>query len=142
MVIGNFSGITAMLSMLESLTADPAELRPVTFVHAARDRANHAFGPHVRALAARRPNVQAIIVYEACAPGDEVGRHHDHEGRLTTELLRAHLRPGALVYSCGPAGFMAAVNGMLEQLQVPDERRFSEAFAPDASFTVRQARAA
>jgi len=37
-------------------------------------------------------------------------------------------------YYCGPLGFMAAVEGALDDLGVSLERRHSEAFAPDPSF--------
>ena len=142
LLLSGGSGITVMLSMLESLTADPGDLRPVAFLHAARDRGHHAFGTHVRALALRRPNVRVGIVYRTSTPADELGVHHDHSGRLMTPLLLANLLPGSLVYSCGPAGFMAAVEDMLDQLRVPRDRQFSEAFAPDPSFAARQAVAA
>ena len=58
-------------------------------------------------------------------------------GRISVELIRTHLPAGnAEFYYCGPIGFMAATERVLDELGVPVQRRHSEAFAPDASFGV------
>jgi len=131
------SGITAVLSMLEYLTGEGGGHREVVFLHAARHRGHHAFSSHVRALAQRRPGVRVAVLYGEVGPADEPGIHHDLVGRLTADIIRAHLPAGpADFYYCGPIGFMAGVEAALDTLRVPQSRRFSEAFAPDPSFAV------
>ena len=129
------SGITAVLGMLEQLTGEDGGDRDVVFLHAARHRGHHAFGSHVRALARRRPGVRVAVLYGEAGPADEPGFHHDLVGRLTADVIRAHLPAGAPdFYYCGPIGFMTGVEAALDRLGVPHSRRFSEAFAPDPSF--------
>lgn len=129
------AGITAVLSMLEHLASPAGGTRETVFLHAARSRAHHAFGPHVRALARARPGLRVGVAYEDAGPGDTAGTHYDAVGRITAELIRQHLpERDARFYYCGPLGFMATTEAALDQLGVPLERRFSEAFAPDPSF--------
>ncbi len=129
------SGITAVLSMLEHLAGPQGSTRKVLFIHAARGRARHAFNEHVRALADRRPGVRVLVLYEETGPSDIAGLHHDAVGRVSTEILRQDMpKHGAEFYYCGPIGFMAAIEAILDELHVPLEQRHSEAFGPDPSF--------
>ena len=130
------AGITAVLSMLEHLAGPDGGTREAVFLHAARSRGHHAFGSHLRALAQARPGLRVAVAYEEAGPGDGLGTHHDAVGRITADLIRQHLpERDARFYYCGPLGFMAAMEAALDQLGVPLARRFSEAFAPDPSFT-------
>ena len=132
------AGITAVLSILEHLAGPAGGARKVLFVHAARNRAHHAFGDHVRALARQRPGIRAVVLYEETGPEDRRGTHHDETGLVSAEILRRHLPDGgrarAEYYYCGPLGFMAKVEDALDELGVPLARRHSESFAPDPSF--------
>jgi nitric oxide dioxygenase len=129
------SGITAVLSMLEYLAGPQGGTRNVLFIHAARGRARHAFNKHVRALAEQRPGVRVLVLYEEKGTSDVAGVHHDDVGRVSAEILRQHLpEHGAEFYYCGPIGFMAAMEAVLDELHVPLEQRHSEAFGPDPSF--------
>ncbi|GGF30525.1 flavohemoprotein [Aliidongia dinghuensis] len=123
------SGITPTISMLEHLASGA---RTVRFIHATTERAHHAFGAHVRRLARSRPGIEAAIFYEAVGPDDVAGVHYDAVGRLDDAALAARL-PSADCdfYVCGPAGFLAVVDAMLDRLGVPKARRHSEAFVPD-----------
>ena len=126
------SGIAPMISMLEHLAGGT---RPILFLHATVGRAHHAFGAHVRRLAASRPGIQALIFYEAVGSDDIAGTHHDEPGRITEAALAARLPAGECdFYSCGPLGFMQAVDGILDRLNVPKARRHSEVFVPDTGF--------
>lgn len=126
------SGITPMISMLEYLAGGP---RPILFLHATPSRAHHAFGAHVRRLAAGRPGIQAAIFYETVTADDVAGIHHDERGRITEAALALRLPAGECdFYACGPLGFMQAVEGVLDRLGVPKVRRHSEVFVPDAGF--------
>jgi len=124
------SGITPTISMLEYLTPGT---RRVLFVHATTDRAHHAFGDHVRRLAASRPGIEVAIFYDTVGPDDIAGIQYDEVGRLTEAALATRLPPGECdIYLCGPAGFLTAADELLERLGVPKERRHSEAFVPEA----------
>ena len=129
------AGITAVLSMLEHLAGPNGGTREAVFLHAAHSRGHHAFGPRLRALAQARPGLRVAVAYEETGPDDVPGTHHDAAGRITADLIRQHLpERDARFYYCSPLGFMAAMEAALDQLGVPLERRFSEAFAPDPSF--------
>lgn len=131
------SGITALLSMLEHIVADTASTREVVFVHGARERSRHPFGEHVRALARTRPGIKVVVLYEEPGDGDVQGEHYDALGRISADVLRPLLPKGdAQFYYCGPIGFMGAIEGALDELAVPANRRFSETFAPDPQFTI------
>jgi nitric oxide dioxygenase len=125
------SGITPTISMLEHLAPGT---RRVLFVHATTDRAHHAFGAHVRRLAASRPGIEAAIFYETVDAHDIRGTDYDETGRLTEAALATRWPTGACdVYLCGPTGFLTAAENLLDRLGVPKERRHSEAFVPEAS---------
>ena len=62
-------GATPVLAMLHALARDAAP-RPVWWVHGARDRADHAFGPEVDALLAALPDAHRVVAYSRPAPGD------------------------------------------------------------------------
>lgn len=127
-------GITPAICMLQHLAAHQSQ-RSVLFVHATTSRAHHAFGAEVRKIAAEQPNVRAVIYYEHVTPTDTLGVEYDEIGRLSKDSLSPYLPAQAAdYYYCGPVGFMAAVNEILDQLGVPLEQRYSETFAPDPSF--------
>jgi nitric oxide dioxygenase len=129
------AGITAVFSMLEHLARDTG--RDVLWLHATRSREHHSFGAAVRALASSRSGIKCLTLYETIGPEDVHGEHFDVAGRISAELLRAHLPVGdAEFYYCGPIGFMAAAERVLDELGVASRRRHSEAFAPDTSFAV------
>ncbi|HEV2678228.1 MAG TPA: NO-inducible flavohemoprotein [Aliidongia sp.] len=131
------SGITPMISMLEHLAGPAGGTRPVRFLHATVARAQHAFGDHVRSLARQRSGIEAAIFYETVTPDDVPGVHHDEPGRLGDGALAARLPAEPCdFYICGPLGFMTAVEGILDRLDIPAERRHSEVFVPDPSFLV------
>lgn len=130
------AGITAVLGMLEYLAKHTD--REVLWVHAAQSRDNDSFGATVRALAASRSGIRCVTLYETIGPGDVQGKDFDAAGRISVELLRTHLPDGnAEFYYCGPIGFMAATERILDELGVAAQRRHSEAFAPDESFATR-----
>ena len=129
------AGITAVLGMLEHLAKGTD--REVLWLHAARSRDSHSFGAAVRALAASRSGISCVTLYETIGPDDVQGKDFDASGRISVDLIRTHLPAGnAEFYYCGPIGFMAATERVLDELGVPVQRRHSEAFAPDASFGV------
>ena len=132
-LISGGAGITAVLPMLKHLATRTT--REVLMLHGTRSRGHHAFAAEMRELAALRPGIRSVTLYEAVGPDDVPGEHHDAVGRITAEVIRQHLPAGeAEFYYCGPIGFMTAAEGALDELGVPLARRHSEAFAPDPSF--------
>ncbi|HTF69260.1 MAG TPA: NO-inducible flavohemoprotein [Edaphobacter sp.] len=126
-------GITPMLSMLEQLAE--CDRRNVTFIHGTANRAQHAFGKHIREIARNHSNVKAVIFYNEVEEDDNRGEHHDESGYIDASMLRKHLSTlDADFYFCGPIPFLRAIEDALDQLGVPVERRRSEAFAPDPTF--------
>ncbi|MDW5265835.1 MULTISPECIES: NO-inducible flavohemoprotein [Acidobacteriaceae] len=134
-------GITPAICMFEHLARN-SNSRPVLFVHATTQRRHHAFRDEVRALAAAHPHTRALVYYEKVSPADVQGCDFDVEGRLTVDSLRPYLFEQATdFYYCGPVGFMAAVERILDELNVLLADRYSEAFAPDPSFVTELANA-
>ncbi len=129
------AGVTAVLSMLEHLSAQEGGTREVLFLRGVRGRARHPFAEHVRELARRRPGMRIVVLYEEAGPDDVQGVHYDAIGRTTADAIRRYLpeREADFYYS-GPLGFMAAAEAALDDLGVHVERRHSESFAPDPSF--------
>lgn len=127
-------GITPLLAMLKEQLAQGSE-RPVTFVHAVRGREVQAFREEICELVQKNPLVRRATFFESVAPADERGVHFDEEGRLGLEALRPYLPAGdADYYYCGPVGFVGAVEGVLDELGIPPERRHTETFGPSQSF--------
>ncbi|AZI41815.1 NO-inducible flavohemoprotein [Deinococcus psychrotolerans] len=123
-------GITPMLSMLNTLIATGSK-RPVVFVHAALSQDFHAFRAHVNELAAQHPQVRKVIYYTDVTDRDRPGEHHDLAGLISLKTLRPYLPEGqAEYYYCGPEGFVSAAEGMLDQLGIPAQQRFTETFGP------------
>ncbi|MGQ9369229.1 pyridoxamine 5'-phosphate oxidase family protein [Azospirillum sp. ST 5-10] len=129
-------GVTPMIALLNDLMGASGERvrhpgRPVLFIHGARDGGQHAFGGHVRALAARRPTLTVHVRYSAPRAEDVPGRDHDSAGRIDAALLGRLLPDGEPdVYLCGPPGFMQEQYDALLALGVPDARIHAEAFGP------------
>ena len=135
------SGVTAVLCMMQYLVGHTT--RDVLWVHATRSRDDHAFGPAVRELATTRSGIRCLTLFERVGPEDVQGKDFDAIGRISTALLRAHLPAGdPEFYYSGPAGFMAAVEHMLDELGIAAQRRNTETFAPAASFAVKSPSAA
>jgi nitric oxide dioxygenase len=134
-------GITPAICMFEQLARYSSQ-RSVLFVHATMQHSHHAFRDETRALAAAHSHTRALIYYENVTSADVQGLDYDLVGRISIDTLRPHLpQQPADYYYCGPVGFMAAVEGVLDSLNVPLSDRYSEAFAPDPSFVTELANA-
>jgi nitric oxide dioxygenase len=134
-------GVTPAICMLHHLAVH-APHRPVLFVHATTQGSHHAFCDEVRTLTGTHPHLRSLTFYEHPASTDRSGIDYDYAGRISSETLLPHLpQPPADFYYCGPVGFMNAVDRLLDSLNIPLDRRYSEAFAPDPSFATEIARA-
>jgi len=128
-------GITPALSMLHHYAAKSVS-RPLIFIHATQNGKEHAFRDEVNELTARHAHIRKVVFYDQPLAEDLRGEHFDYSGRLSIEALQSYLPDGpADFYYCGSLGFMCFVEGILDELNIPTERRHSEAFAPDPSFT-------
>ncbi|PRQ06144.1 globin domain-containing protein [Enhygromyxa salina] len=128
-------GVTPLLSMAAaSVVAKPE--RPLLFVHAALDRQSRPLDDDLRQLAERAPGFRFVRIHEQPDATERLGADYDHAGYLDharlAELLPADPRERAYVecWTCGPVGFMVAVNEALERLGVPSARRHIEFFGP------------
>lgn len=123
-------GLTPMIAMLNHIVHQ-GTVRPVWFIHGVQNGDEHAFGPHVRGLAAAHGNVNAHTVYVEPGPGDVQGRDYDAEGFITIPMLES-LGPGkdADFYLCGPPPFMKALFNALLGWGVDEARIYYEFFGP------------
>jgi ferredoxin-NADP reductase/MOSC domain-containing protein YiiM len=123
-------GVTPVLAMLHAL-AESGSARPVTWLHGARNSAEHAFADEVAGLLDRLPNRVAHSAYSAPLPHDRLGRDHQSRGRLSAALLAdLDLRLDGEAYLCGPAAFMADLHAALTALGMDPSRVHVETFGP------------
>ncbi|WP_329311988.1 hybrid-cluster NAD(P)-dependent oxidoreductase [Streptomyces sp. NBC_01262] len=113
------SGVTPLMSMTRTLydLADPAD---VLFVHSARTPGDVIFRHELDLIA-------------ATAPGVRVAYTGGGSGRLNARLL-GEIAPDLHereVFSCGPAGYMDAVRGMLTGAGFDMARHHEESFTFD-----------
>lgn len=121
-------GISPLLPLAErALRAG----RAVHLVQAVRSDAVRAFADELADLQRQHEKFQLTVF-------NEDAREKSHlRGRVEAASLQAALkRPLADhdVYFCGPAGFSAAIEGLLNAAGVPRGQRFSETFGPSQSF--------
>ncbi|WP_460105120.1 MOSC domain-containing protein [Streptomyces sp. YKOK-J1] len=120
-------GATPLLAMLHHL-ADTRDRRPVWWIHAARDRAHHAFATETRTLLGRLPDAREHIHYTAATASD-TDVPGFVRGRPTAQSLRAMGIPAdADAYLCGPLAFMDDLGGFLRDHGLPEERIHTERF--------------
>jgi len=123
-------GLTPLLSMLEDRLARDPEAE-IHWVHGTLNGATHAFGPHLRALSARHPNLRVSVFYEAPRPEDIAGRDYHHAGRIDTGwLLASTPAREAEVYFCGPRPFLRHFAAGLTAAGVEAQRIRYEFFGP------------
>ncbi len=123
-------GLTPMISILNHIV-DQGLSRPVWFIHGVQNGDEHAFGAHVRGLAAAHENVGAHIVYTEPVAGDVQGRDYDAVGFITIPMLESLLEgPDADFYLCGPPPFMKVLFNALLGWGVDESRIYYEFFGP------------
>lgn len=111
LLLAGGSGITPLMALVRQLAGQgmPA---PVTLLYWARTRAEFCFTDELRALAARHDtfDVRFVLTGDAPAADDEAG------GRIEAELLASRVPDLATrhVDACGPGGFVAAAQGLLD----------------------------
>lgn len=124
-------GITPMMSMLESLgTTD--SVRDVSFVHAAKSEAVHAFHLNVEEWTRHLKNARYMYGYSD--PLNPEG-NQDFNGYVTKEVLEKIVKPSATYYVVGPVPFMEQVAKLLGQLNVSKDQIRYEIFGPAEEVT-------
>ena len=125
-------GLTPMIAMANQIVEDgrnTGKFRPVWFVHGANNGRVHAFGTHVRELAAAHPAMRVHIRYSQPGGDDRLGLTHDGEGQVTIEVLKQLLPFDDYdFYLCGPPPFMQSLYDGLGGLGVRRERIHYESF--------------
>ena len=120
------SGITPLMSMTRA-TMDGAERADIVFLHSARTLGDIIFKSELDYFTSIDRGVRAAYVCET----DGGGPWHGPRGRLTLDML-SEACPDFLqrtVFTCGPAGYMAAVRAMLETVGFDMTRYHQESFS-------------
>ncbi|MGL4438029.1 MAG: 2Fe-2S iron-sulfur cluster-binding protein [Bosea sp. (in: a-proteobacteria)] len=121
-------GITPLLAMAHALAGS---LRPVWLIHACENGQVQPFATEIAELAARHHNLKALTCLREPSATDRALAHHQFEGLVTVDVLRAVLPIGNYdAYLCGPTGFMQAMFGLLLDLGVREEQIRHEFFGP------------
>ncbi len=119
-------GVTPVLSMLHQLAAGHSE-RDICWLYAARGPSEHPFAGEAHALLASLPHAREHVFYSAATPPER--RVHASRGRLTKETLdRLAIPASASAYVCGPASFMADMQGALTAIGVDPAAIHTELF--------------
>ena len=125
-------GITPMIAMADHIVEEgrrTGKYRPVWFVHGTNNGRVHAFGAHVRELAAQHPAMKVHVRYSQPGGGDRLGATHDGEGHVTIGVLKGLLPFDDYdFYLCGPPPFMQSLYDGLAGIGVRRERIHYESF--------------
>jgi ferredoxin-NADP reductase/MOSC domain-containing protein YiiM len=125
-------GVTPVLAMLHAESA-AASVRPLWWVHSARDGGHHPFASEVRDRLHEMRDGRSVIFYSRPAPSDEIDVGYDVAGRLDLPHLAAVGMPmDAVFYLCGPSAFATALTSALAGMGVDPARIRSESFGPSA----------
>jgi ferredoxin-NADP reductase/MOSC domain-containing protein YiiM len=128
-------GATPVLAMLYALAA-ARSIRPVLWLHTARDGQHHPFAAEVRRVMPALTNGRLYVCYSRPASRDKIGEDFDAAGRLSRSVFDEVGFPReADVYLCGPARFMADMKEALSALDVAPKRIHAEIFNGSESRT-------
>jgi ferredoxin-NADP reductase/MOSC domain-containing protein YiiM len=126
-------GVTPMLAMLHAAAATQ---RQVWWLHAARDRAHHAFAREANDLLVALTASRRCVVYSRPAPDDVPGQDFDRSGHVSPQLLQdIGVPPSADFYLCGPPGFLDDFQKGLATRGIPRSAIHMEVFGPGAALT-------
>ena len=125
-------GITPMIAMANHLVEEGrrhGQFRPVWFIHGTNNGRVHAFGRHIRELAAAHPAMKVHVRYSQPGSGDRLGATHDGEGHITIDVLKELLPLDDYdFYLCGPPPFMQSLYDGLTGIGVRRDRIHYESF--------------
>ncbi|CAM3092917.1 NO-inducible flavohemoprotein [Paenibacillus lupini] len=124
-------GLTPMVSMLNTLV-DTKTDRQVTFIHAAQNGEYHALKQQVEEKVSQTSGAAAHWCYSNPTVLD-TGAFHK-EGYIDLPWLQKVIpNKDAVFYFCGPVPFMAHINRLLLEWNVPAEQIHYEFFGPSGS---------
>ena len=127
-------GATPVLAMLHALAA-ARSVRPVLWLHAARDGQHHPFAAEVRSLMPALTHSRLFVCYSRPTSRDRMGEDFDAAGRLSrADLGEIGIPREADVYLCGPNRFMADMKAACAAFVAP-ERIHLEIFNGGESLT-------
>lgn len=128
-------GATPVLAMLHDL-ANNRSSRPVWWLHVARNRAFHAFGPEVRQLLSNLVHGRSWIWFSRPSAKDRLGTDFDARGRPSVDAFSTLGVPReADFYLCGPRGFIDDLTTSLASWGVASNCIHSELFASGPALT-------
>jgi ferredoxin-NADP reductase/MOSC domain-containing protein YiiM len=128
-------GATPVLAMLYALAA-AGSTRQIFWLHTARDRQHHPFGPEVRRLMRALTDGRSHVRYTRPGAHDTMGEDFDATGRLSRSVFdELGIPREADIYLCGPNSFMADMKAALAALDVAPERIHVEIFNGGESMT-------
>jgi ferredoxin-NADP reductase len=130
-------GVTPMLAMLHAAaTSNDAAVRPVWWLHSARDRTHHSFASEVDDLLVTLRASRRCVIYSRPARGDLLGRDFDRPGHLSLDLLHELGVPSeADFFLCGPPGFLDEFQKGLAARGIPWPRVHVELFGRTPTLT-------
>ncbi|MEH7122947.1 NO-inducible flavohemoprotein [Bacillus sp. JJ1532] len=121
-------GITPMLCMLHQLADKQQE---TTFIHAAINGNVHAFVNEVKQITEKSELVRSYYCYEKPTALDKENGLYSKEGYITSDWLNKVINnKDAIVYMCGPVGFMQAMYEALMKAGIKKENIRYEFFGP------------
>lgn len=129
-LIGGGVGLTPVLSMLNSLTANgsPGE---VWFFYGVRNGVEHMMKDHLTQLNLEFDSLHLHVCYSAPGEEDVLGRDYHHKGHVDLNLFKSLLPSNNYeFYICGPPEMMGAITHDLKSWGVPDNKVFFESFGP------------
>ncbi|MBA4749466.1 MAG: NO-inducible flavohemoprotein [Alphaproteobacteria bacterium] len=128
-------GITPLMSM--TLTAlDLFKDRKIYFIHGARQKKVQAFKKILDELALANPNFTAHHRYSHAPSNAPLPQNTSSIGLIDADLIKRFTpERDADYYFCGPPLFMAHINKILQDWQIPSERIHFEFFGPLQSLT-------
>ncbi|MGF1768126.1 NO-inducible flavohemoprotein [Enterovibrio makurazakiensis] len=122
-------GLTPMLSMLETLTANHDA--DIHWLHATENSQHHAFGEHINHLIQRNPRAKRNVWYREPLVTDNLAEDYDHAGLIDLGLVDGLTdNEQRHYYLCGPIGFMQSAAKQLMTAGVTTDRIFYECFGP------------
>jgi MOSC domain-containing protein YiiM/ferredoxin-NADP reductase len=121
-------GVTPVLAMLYAMSS-ARSMRPLLWLHAARDGKHFPFAAEVRRLVSGLAHGRSYVCFSRPENADRLGTDFDAEGHLSrAEFDRVGLTRDAHVYLCGPSRFMADMKAALAEHGVRPDCVHTEIF--------------
>lgn len=120
-------GVTPVLAMLHELV-DGGSTRDVWWIHTTRNLRQHAFAEEAHQLLQQLPRAHERIFYTSSDTHPPANRPVICGRPTLAALAGLSLPTSATVYLCGPAPFMAEMEGMLAGVGIGRDRIHTETF--------------